>query len=181
MFQSKLSLAECDFSFFFHLEERLKSEGIRIVTLAEEKERDPEYAWKLHLLDNETGPDFPRDHLEPFSPRSFKDLWFVKEALDSFFIAKQGDHYIGFSNGRALNDKQFEQGITAIRREYRNRGVATAIKVRVLEYAKRHEYETIYTSHRNTNQSMDAVNTKLGYLPYSYEARLERDLTDVYV
>jgi GNAT superfamily N-acetyltransferase len=66
------------------------------------------------------------------------------------------------------------QGLTATLKEFRGEGIATALKVRGIEYAKKMGYKDILTSTRNTNTPMEAVNRKLGWRSNYSEVRLEK-------
>nr|WP_275671769.1 GNAT family N-acetyltransferase [Paenibacillus ginsengarvi] len=89
-------------------------------------------------------------------------------------MAKYGDRYIGYSYFKKLNNEELQQGNTAVLKEYWNTGVATALKVRILQFGKDHGYRTIESGHRNNNIPMRIVNEqKLGFIPISSEIRLE--------
>ncbi len=55
------------------------------------------------------------------------------------------------------------QDDTGVIREYRGRGIATALKLKISEYALKNGYSTIKTRNDSTNAPMLAVNTKLGF------------------
>jgi hypothetical protein len=55
------------------------------------------------------------------------------------------------------------QGFTGVARPYRRQGVATALKLRSIEYARRHGYRTIRAWNRPVHAAMLALNDKLGF------------------
>jgi GNAT superfamily N-acetyltransferase len=55
------------------------------------------------------------------------------------------------------------QGVTGVLREYRRRGIATALKVKTIEYARNHGYRFIVTQNASVNAEMLALNEKLGF------------------
>ncbi len=143
--------------------------GIEIVTLAEELAKDPECLKELYEMDCELSLDVPR--VDPFTRGPFETWrdWVLKSprALpEAFFIAKAGDSYVGQSDvGRSegLADVLYT-GFTGVRREYRGRGIAMALKLRAIDYAKRHEYREIRTWNSTLNAPMLGINVKLGFV-----------------
>ncbi|HEX5827413.1 MAG TPA: GNAT family N-acetyltransferase [Candidatus Limnocylindrales bacterium] len=55
--------------------------------------------------------------------------------------------------------------MTAVRRAYRGRGLATAAKLATIAWAARNGLQTLETGNDSTNAPMRAVNAKLGYRP----------------
>jgi len=55
----------------------------------------------------------------------------------------------------------FIQALTGVRREYRGKGVAFAMKPKVIGYARKNGYEKIKTENATTNPSMFGINMKL--------------------
>lgn len=70
--------------------------------------------------------------------------------------------------------KQAHTGYTAVRREYRGRGLALALKLITIDEAIRRGYATMRTNNDPDNPSMLAVNTKLGYLLVPGPRRLKK-------
>ena len=60
--------------------------------------------------------------------------------------------------------KRFGAGLTGVVRAYRRPGIATALKVRTIEYARSVGAETIVTSNEENNP-MYTLNLKLGFEP----------------
>jgi hypothetical protein len=131
MVHVSLSLKSFDPSRFLGIEEQLKHNKIRIITLAEEKLIDPEFLYKLHELDNLTSPEFPRDQFEAFVPLPFEQSLIIHEDPYTFYIAKCGVRYIGYSHFRKLNDEQLQQGNTAVLKEFWNNGAPCGGKMPV--------------------------------------------------
>ena len=65
---------------------------------------------------------------------------------------------------------------TAVRAEARGQGIATALKARTLQYARRHGYREILTS--TANPAMRRVNEKLGFHAGLAEVRVVRRLEE---
>ena len=49
--------------------------------------------------------------------------------------------------------------------EYRKRGIATALKILTIRFARQQRMQVIRTGNDSTNASMLAINRKLGYKP----------------
>jgi len=83
---------------------------------------------------------------------------------DAFLIARDGETYASYSAlwKRSVPDS-LTQSMTATRPEYCRKGIATALKVLVTEWAKNQGYSEILTWNDATNNSMLHINIKLGF------------------
>lgn len=140
---------------------------IEIVTLAEELERDPGTMKRVYELGDTIGPDTPR--IDPYTSPGFESWrkhvqgpWFLPEA---FFLAKDGDVFVGQSDlGKSQADPDVAYtGFTGVRREYRGRGIAWALKLRALSWAKAHGYREVRTWNSTRNAPMLGINVALGF------------------
>ena len=143
-------------------------QGITVTTLAEEKERDPECLIKLHDLYMTVEADNPWvGRPAPRPPEEFIREWGQPGKL--LFLAKDGARYVGLSTAapRAAapffeeRHDIFQQHLTGVRREYRGRGIATALKGQIIAHAKRAGYRTLWTN--SDNPAMRALNWKMGF------------------
>jgi RimJ/RimL family protein N-acetyltransferase len=94
-------------------------------------------------------------------------------------VAVEGDRWIGFAtvnlvqaNGNAHNE------MTGVRREYRGRDIALALKLLAIRYARSIGAREITTSNDSLNAPMLAVNRKLGYIPQNGQYKLKNDRPD---
>lgn len=181
----RLALSEVNRSDFLPTVERVKGQGISISTLMEERERDPRYVEKLYELTTEIRRDDPaRDF---FTPPAYYErearLWLEMPYVlpEAYFIAKEGDRYVGLTdlNLREAVPGGLSQGFTGVRAEYRRRGIATALKVCAVEYAKRRGLRTIRAFNRPVHSAVLALNEKLGFRRLSSRVTLERCLREV--
>lgn len=173
-----LPLLNIDLTPFEELENKLNAQGIAITTLAEERVSDGNYFSKLQALNNLTWADYPTEPLVPSTSPNDQMLTHEDNISEAYFIARMGELYIGHSHLMKLpsDPQNLIQGLTATLREYRGKGIATALKIKGIEFANRMGYKGILTSTRNTNAPMDAVNKKLGWRPNYSEVRLEKIL-----
>jgi len=166
--ESRLDLSRADPEAFRKYVEKATREGISFTTLALEQHHGQDSLKKIHELVQLITADMPRE--APFTPISYEQ-W---EALslrnprlipEGYMIAKDGLEYVGMSNvHRSDTEPQtLLQDDTGVRREYRGRGIATALKLKVIEFGKTNGYETVKTWNDSTNAPMLAVNTKLGF------------------
>jgi mycothiol synthase len=136
--------------------------------LAAEFQRNPDTGRKLKELEDSGAADVPGSIVE--SPMSFHDYEIVilKSPImiwDGSFIAKEGDNYVGESSLHESGiDGVIDQGFTVVRPSHRGRGVARAIKIRTIEYAKAKGMKHIRTHNDSENHPMLAVNRKLGFV-----------------
>jgi GNAT superfamily N-acetyltransferase len=81
-----------------------------------------------------------------------------------FFIALAGDEPVGYAS---LDDfgREARNGLTAVKRAWRRRGVATALKRTQIAAAKRAGFARLVTGSEERNIAMRSLNAKLGYKP----------------
>ena len=144
-------------------------EGIRIVTLADR----PDLVASVHRVAIETFEDIPTAD-EPISVGTLaefraRDVDRAGIPPDGFFVAvdEASGEAAGYASlllvpgspTEALND------MTAVRRAFRGRGVAQALKRATIEWAIDHGLDAIITGNDQANAPMRAINLRLGYLP----------------
>jgi GNAT superfamily N-acetyltransferase len=171
--RSLLDVAAYDVSLYAHIFEQLATQGIELVTLTDVMPRDEqwqEYIWRLF---NQINQDIP-------SPQPVEEVPFAEYAEyydgedfrpDSWQIAvdtnKRGaEQYVGICvvNISSTRAKSLFAGITGTIRSYRRRKIATALKVKSIEYAQRHGYQYILTNNEENNPMYD-LNRQLGFQP----------------
>ncbi len=180
--ESRLRVGEFDFNSFSEYAEKADSQGIRISTLAEETRTDPEGYRKLHELVTKAGADEPRpDKYTPISFETFlKQLNHPAVLPDCCFIAKDQGRYVGMSDAEKSEKepRDLYQALTAVLPEYRGRGIAMALKLKVIEFAKRKGFEVIKTGNASTNVGMLHINQKLGFRRHVGWITFEKNLAE---
>jgi RNA polymerase sigma factor (sigma-70 family) len=181
----RLDVAGFDVSPLTALMRRFEAEGISISTFAEERVRDPRCVEKLYEFTTLLNQDDPARG--PFVPPAYN----AREALmwlempyvlpDAYFIAKRGDEYVGVSDVSLFEAMPggLTQGFTGVRREFRRRGLATALKLQGIVYAQSHGYQILQTFNKPQQQAIRALNEKLGFRVLSENLVLERCLREV--
>lgn len=159
--------------------------GITISTLAAERASDPLWVEKLHdLSTNLYLDDAGRGPLAPAAYfRREALLWLERPYVlpEGYFIAKDGDRYIGQTDVNLLDPVPggVTQGFTGVLREYRRQGIATALKLRAIQYARERGYRIIQSFNRPINVEMLALNEKLGFRTLFSYVTLEKCLREV--
>jgi mycothiol synthase len=84
---------------------------------------------------------------------------------DTMFLALADGEVIGCAGLLRDQDKpeRAENALTAVRRDWRGRGVASALKRTTLAWAARNNITEVYTWTQLGNQDMRALNERLGY------------------
>ncbi len=166
--ESTLNPAAVDISQFSHYSEKASRAGVEITTLARELELDPDCHKKLYELNQTLMADVP--DVEPYTPVSYEqwlsfDLKAPGLLPEAYVIAKDGAKYVGLSTVRRLDKEPhgLSQELTGVRREYRGQGIAFAMKLKVIEYARKNSFESIKTEIEKNNAPMLAINTRLGF------------------
>jgi len=170
-FESRLPVARVEVARFAGAEERARAAGITITALADELARDPDCLPAVYQA--HCGLEVTTPHTDPDLPVAPSyDHWLTHDVrhprvpLDAYFLAKQGEFYVGES---AMKQSESEpdvlwQQLTAVHREFQGHGVATALKLRTIEYAQRHGVREIRTFNSSNNGPMLTINTKLGFV-----------------
>lgn len=166
---SRLDLANFDASRFAHIPPKVQSAGIRIASMTELAQFDPDHREKIYELDwqctlDEPLPDAPtKPPFDEYTKFFFDNPNFIPEAC---FIAVDVHEYVGISNlfhNPAL-PAEINTGFTTVLRTHRRRGIATALKLRAIAYAQQQGYTAIKTGNEENNPML-AINLTLGFVP----------------
>jgi mycothiol synthase len=132
--------------------------GIEVTTIAE----SPELLREAHPLAVEGYADMATDGTATISLED----WLRDEATHpgGSFVALAGGEVVGFSGlVRHDNEGVAEDGLTVVRRDWRRRGLAHALKARELAWAAENGLREVVTWTQSGNEGMRALNERLGY------------------
>lgn len=172
--ESRLDVHAIDLDAFATAEPRAVQQGFAITTLEAELRAAGDLGRdtllrQLYQLDCECNEDEPA--FMPVTMQSFDrwcdDLFSTPNKLpDAHFLMKDGDRIVGLSAlFRNLSLAHvLQQGFTAVARTHRGRGVAMALKVRGVRYARDHGYREIRTGNNTRNRPMLRINEAMGFV-----------------
>jgi GNAT superfamily N-acetyltransferase len=131
---------------------------VRFVTVAER----PELLREAYDLAREGYADLATTYAVEVS----LDDWLRDEATlpAGSFVALAGDEIVGFSGLLRLDEGRAEDGLAVVRRAWRRRGLATALKRAKLAWAAENGIREIVTWTQRGNDAMRATNERLGYV-----------------
>lgn len=167
-FESTLDLATFDEQRFTGVIEGLEANGIRFFSLADlGNTREAQE----HLYEINCRPSLNVPGLEQLSYRTFeqfkKDVfeapWYRAEGQ---IVAADGEQWIGMTAaGYFPATNSMYNTMTGVEPTYRGRGIALALKLLVIRWAKEYGAAYLRTNNDSENVPMLAVNRKLGYKP----------------
>jgi GNAT superfamily N-acetyltransferase len=133
-------------------------------------------------LDTICARDVP--DIDPFTAMPYDD--FLKTYItapyvipDAFFLAKDGDRYVGTSQLWSSEEEPdiLHQELTGVIPEYRGKGVAMALKLKTVEYARANGKREIRTWNDTLNRPMLRINEAMGFQKEPAEIAFLKDLT----
>jgi GNAT superfamily N-acetyltransferase len=143
--------------------------GIEVVSLAERPEL---FERAYHELALEAFRDFALDRPIEISLEDWNREWQVWPE-GSFFALADGE-LVGMAGLICDDDRpeRAENSLSAVRRDWRRRGVASLLKRTVLAWAAANGLQEVYTWTQNGNAAMRVVNERLGYETRSVAIRV---------
>ncbi|MFZ5815496.1 MAG: GNAT family N-acetyltransferase [Bacillota bacterium] len=164
--ESWLDLTQFDPAPFAGVVEAVRAEGIAILPLSALRDRP---GWTERLLDlyNTIQADVP--DIDPATPISREqleaDLQSASFLPDGYFIALDGDRWVGLGSlFKESEEGLLYNGVTGVRREYRGRRIALALKLTGIAWARGQGARRMKTHNASTNRPMLAINDRLGYV-----------------
>lgn len=144
----------------------LPPDGIEIVSWAER----PELARGMYEVSVEAYPDIPgfeNDELETFEDWLAHDMQGSGDSPEATFVAVAGDEVVGYAKF-ALTAAQPTiafHDISGVKRAWRGRGVARALKTAQIRWAIANGFTELRTRNEERNEPIRRLNASLGYRP----------------
>ena len=138
--------------------------GIQIVTWAQR----PELARGMYEVDLETHRDIPGFEdvaLEPFEDWMAHNMQRPTDSAEATFIALAGEEVAGFAKLSLTAPTAAGHAMTAVKRAWRGRGIAGALKAAEINWALANGYTELHTSNEERNAPINRLNARLGYRP----------------
>jgi GNAT superfamily N-acetyltransferase len=141
-------------------------EGIEIVTWAER----PDVILGVYEVACEALPDIPGEEdalVEPFEDWLAHDMQGAGDRPEATFVAVAGGEVVAYAKF-SLNSAQpttAYHDLTGVKRAWRGRGIAGALKRAQVQWAKEHGYEQLVTTPDLRNEPSRRMNERLGYRP----------------
>jgi GNAT superfamily N-acetyltransferase len=164
--ESRLDVKTFDLSPYTDVEERVRAQGIAIRTLRE-LEAEPDYRRRIYELDMELEADVPqpeaftRPSFEEYSAHFFENPNLLPEGV---FVAVDAGEFVGTTSLWAMQaSSDLNIGLTAVKRHYRRRGIALALKLRAIDSARAHGVTEMDTTNDSHNIAMLHINQALGF------------------
>jgi mycothiol synthase len=182
VWRSSLDVASADTTPLGPLTRALASAGIELTSLAREGPGDAEVLQRVYDLDAEAAKDIPRDGAyAPLPLEAFRQFFLDGEnALpDAWFLAKVGGRYVGLTSAarEPAQPTVLQQYFTGTRPEYRRRKIALALKLMLIDYARKNGYSRIETSNDSLNAPMWSLNRGLGFRKLRETIQLDAQLS----
>lgn len=169
MWTSSLDLTQFDPSRFAEQVAVVEAQGIQLRNWAELGTDDPHVRRAIYEMWLAVREDVPMSPNDARTETSFEQWWERTNRPDllpaGYFVALDAKQYVGTSQlWHSPMTGELRTGITGVRREYRRRGIALALKVRSLEFAKAEGYVQVVTENEINNRGMIGINDRLGFI-----------------
>src|SRR5215469_883499 len=138
--------------------------GIEIVTWA----RRPELARGMYEVDLEAHPDIPGFEdvaVEPFEDWMAHQMQRPTDSPEATFVALADEEVVGYAKLSLTAPTAAGHAITAVKRAWRGRGIARALKATEINWALANGYTELHTSNEERNTPIKRLNARLGYRP----------------
>jgi GNAT superfamily N-acetyltransferase len=138
--------------------------GIEVVTWAQL----PDAVRGIYEVASEGYLDIPGnqdDAMEPFEDWLAHDMRGPGDRPEATFVALAGDEVVGYAK-LFLTDARPSVAVhdmTAVRRAWRGKGIAGALKRAQIGWAKEHGFTTLTTGNELRNEPIRRLNRRLGY------------------
>ncbi len=163
----RLHLPEATPEAYAGVEARLEREGIRIASLAELDSVDDSFLRALQRVWADSGEETPNtdDLRKSFFAWRRQVLDGPGLSAETHWVALDAGRPVGMTYLDRLSEDAAENDYTGVASTHRGRGIAPALKLRTLAWARDQGVRWFYTSSEVGNSPMVNINRRLGYRP----------------
>lgn len=164
MVNLKVDLNHWDDSALTPALEKVQAEGIVFKTYAD-YENNTTNQRRLYELNKALSATVPRDEVQPFMPfETYVERQIFRKVCphEGLYLAVDGDQWIGMGQVSLQEGYAFIE-MTGVLPAYRGRGIAQALKLLDLQFAKLNQQRIVKTFNDVSNAPMIAVNEKAGF------------------
>jgi GNAT superfamily N-acetyltransferase len=141
-------------------------DAVEIVTWAQR----PELARGMYEVACEALPDIPGaedDAVEPFEDWLAHEMQGSGDDPDATFVAVAGDEVVGYAKFSltAAQPAIAHHDLSGVKRAWRGRGVARALKAAQINWALANGYRELHTRNEQRNEPIRRLNAQFGYRP----------------
>jgi mycothiol synthase len=141
-------------------------DGVEIVAWADR----PELAGGMYEVSVEALPDIPGfedDEIEQFDDWLAHDMQGPGDRPEATFVALAGDEVVGYAKFSltAAQPTNAHHDLSAVKRSWRGRGVARALKAAQINWAIANGYTELHTRNEERNEPIRRLNARFGYRP----------------
>jgi GNAT superfamily N-acetyltransferase len=126
----------------------------------------------------EAYPDEPGSvdvEMEPFEGWLSQDMQGSGDRADAVFVALSGDEVAGYAKlAMSVRTGYVMHDMTGVKRSFRGRGIASALKRAEIAWAKQKGFRTLETFNDELNAPIRALNEKHGYRPATGSVTMRR-------
>jgi GNAT superfamily N-acetyltransferase len=135
--------------------------GVRVVSRVEEPDRLEE----MYAIGVQADEDIPgSEGVQTFEQWRAHEIDKPTRRRELCFLAIADNEVVGYAALQVFGDEA-HHGVTATRRDWRRKGVASALKRAEIAAAKRAGFKRLLTESEERNEPMRSLNEKLGYVP----------------
>jgi mycothiol synthase len=182
--ESYVELASFDPARFGARVEEIRRSGIVFRTIQEildghDGETREQFIRALHGAEKPMWEDIPWATPTPHWPlERFRQMGFESGQMlaDASVVAYDGETIAALTTTGKRESRDGYTWMTGVGRDYRGRGLATAIKVEALSRAKAKGLRAMLTTNDEPNKAMREINAKLGYQMLPAHVQLEKPL-----
>jgi len=176
-------IREIDTQKYKPLIEKLELEGIKFYDSRDEMQKFPNHYRKLEELNWIYAQDFPIpdgvEHTrEPFDQFMKDTLDFYKNCYGVEIVAIKDGQYIGSTDVEVYSKTEPHKGWTGglgVLKEFRRKGIATAIKIKVIEALLKKGVTEVRTDNEENNP-MYKINIELGFKPVPFSLEYMKEI-----